>query len=137
MKPLTIRQVRQAVTGKALTPIPEDAPMITAVSTDTRRMDTGSLFVALRGDKHNAHDYLPDAAACGAVAALVEHPPAQTLPNVALIQVPDTRKAMGKLATYVRKQYRSKIIAVAGSNGKTSTKHLIDAGLRLRLKGSI
>jgi UDP-N-acetylmuramoyl-tripeptide--D-alanyl-D-alanine ligase len=137
MKALTIRQVRAAVAGKALSPIPQDAPHVTAVCTDTRRMEKGSLFVALRCDKHNAHEFLPDAAAGGAVAALVEHPPLQTLPNVALIQVPDTRIAMGKLATYVRKQYKAKIIAVAGSNGKTSTKHLIDAALRGRLKGSI
>jgi UDP-N-acetylmuramoyl-tripeptide--D-alanyl-D-alanine ligase len=137
MKPLTLRQVRLAVSGKALTRIPLDSPMITAVCTDTRRMDKGSLFVALRGDRFNAHDFVPVAAAGGAVAALVETPPPQSLPNVALIQVPDTRVAMGKLATYVRKQYKSKIIAVAGSNGKTSTKHLIDAALRGRLKGSI
>ena len=136
MKALTIRQVRQAVGGKALTPIPADAPLIEAVCTDTRRMDKGSLFVALRGDKHNAHAFLPQAAAGGAVAALVEQRPEETLPNVSLIMVPDTRKAMGKLATYVRKQYRAKVIAVAGSNGKTSTKHLIDAALRGRLKGS-
>jgi len=137
MKPLTLRQVRQAVGGKALTAIPEHAPMVTAVCTDTRRMDKGSLFIALRGDNHNAHAFLPDAAAGGAVAAMVETPPANPLPNVAMIQVPDTRLAMGKLATYVRKQLRAKVIAVAGSNGKTSTKHLIDAALRGRLKGSI
>src|SRR6185503_19122194 len=107
MKALTLRQVRIAVSGKALTRIPLDSPLITAVSTDTRRMDKGSLFVALRGDKFNAHDFLPAAAAGGAVAALVESPPPQTLPNVALIQVPDSRAAMGKLATYVRKQYKS------------------------------
>ena len=137
MKPLTIRQVRQAVGGKALSPIPVDAPMVEAVCTDTRRMDKGSLFIAIRGDNHNAHEFLPQAAAGGAVAALVEEPPPSTLPNVLLIQVPDTRKAMGRLASYVRKHMRSKVIAVAGSNGKTSTKHLIDAGLSGRLRGSI
>ena len=137
MKPLTIRQIRQAVGGKALSPIPADAPPVQAVCTDTRRMDSGSLFIAIRGDHHNAHDFLPQAAGGGAVAALVEAPPQQTLANVLLIQVPDTRAAMGKLATYVRKQMRSKVIAVAGSNGKTSTKHLIDAALCAKLRGSI
>jgi len=71
MKPLTIRQIRQVVGGKALSPIPADAPLVEAVCTDTRRMDKGSLFIALRGDRHNAHAFLPQAAAGGAVAALV------------------------------------------------------------------
>src|ERR1700761_2498282 len=119
MKPMTIRQVRQAVGGKALSPIAADAPLVEAVCTDTRRMDKGSLFIALRGDNHNAHAFLPQAAAGGAVAALVEQEPAQTLPNVTLIQVPDTRLAMGKLASFCRRHMRAKVIAVAGSNGKT------------------
>src|SRR5262249_23111350 len=129
MKPLSIRQIRQVVGGKALSPIPADAPMVQAVCTDTRRMEKGSLFIALRGDNHNAHEFLPQAAAGGAVAALVEQRPAQSLPNVLLIEVPDTRAAMGKLANYCRRHMRAKVVAVAGSNGKTSTKHLIDAAL--------
>jgi UDP-N-acetylmuramoyl-tripeptide--D-alanyl-D-alanine ligase len=137
MKPLTIRQVRQVVGGKALSAIPADAPLVEAVCTDTRRMDKGALFIALRGDHHNAHAFLPQAAAGGAVAALVEETPTLSLPNVILIQVPDTRAAMGKLATYCRQQMRAKVIAVAGSNGKTSTKHLIDAALCGKLRGSI
>lgn len=137
MKPLTIRQVRQVVGGKALSAIAADAPLVQAVCTDTRRMDKGSLFIALRGDHHNAHAFLPQAAAGGAVAALVEEPPAQSLPNVTVIQVPDTRLAMGKLANHCRQQMRAKVIAVAGSNGKTSTKHLIDAALCGKLRGSI
>lgn len=137
MKPLTIRQIRQVVGGKALSPIPADAPLVQAVCTDTRRMDKGSLFIALRGDRHNAHAFLPQAAAGGAVAALVEEPPHESLPNVLLIQVPDTKAAMGKLARYCRRHMRAKVIAVAGSNGKTSTKHLIDAALCGKLHGSI
>jgi UDP-N-acetylmuramoyl-tripeptide--D-alanyl-D-alanine ligase len=137
MKPLSIRQIRQVVGGKALSPIPADAPLVQAVCTDTRRMEKGSLFVALRGDHFNAHDFLPQAAAGGSVAALVEHPPVQRLPNVLLIEVPDTRAAMGKLANYCRRHMRAKVVAVAGSNGKTSTKHLIDAALCGKLRGSI
>src|SRR5260221_5656621 len=106
MKPLSIRHVQQAVAGKALTAIPADAPLVTAVCTNSKQMEKGSLFIALRGDKHNAHEFLPDAAGGGAIAALVEEPPADVLPNVALIQVPDTRAAIGKLARHVRKQLR-------------------------------
>ena len=137
MKPLTFHQIRQAVGGSALAPVPSDLPPISAVCTDTRRMEKSSLFVALRGDRHDAHEFLPQAAAGGAIAALVEQCPANTLPNVHLIQVPDTRAAMGKLARRVRADLRGKVIAVAGSNGKTSTKHLIDSALCGRLRGSI
>lgn len=137
MKPLTIQQIKQAVNGRALTPLPESAPAVAAVCTDTRRMQPGSLFVALRGESFNAHEFLPDAAAGGAVAALVEQEPPHKLPNVLLIGVEDTRKALGKLATFVRKKMRAKVIAVAGSNGKTSTKFLIDAALSGKLRGSM
>lgn len=137
MKPLTIQQVRQAVSGKALTSIPATAPLVTAVCTDTRRMEPGALFVAICGDHFNAHDFLPDAAKGGAVAALVQEEPAAKLPNLYLIEVKDTRLALGKLATFVRGQMRSKVIAVAGSNGKTSTKYLVDSILCSKLRGSM
>ncbi len=137
MKPLTLQQIRQAVGGKFLSTVPLDAPPITAVCTNSKQMQKSSLFVALKGERFNAHDFLPDAAAGGAIAALVEQIPANPLPNVHLVQVPDTRVALGKLAGFVRQQLKAKVIAVAGSNGKTSTKHLIDAALRGKLRGSI
>jgi UDP-N-acetylmuramoyl-tripeptide--D-alanyl-D-alanine ligase len=137
MKPLTIQQIRQAVGGKALTPIPATAPLVSTVCTDTRRMEPGSLFVAINGENFNAHDFLPDAAKGGAVAALVQEKPKQNTPNVFLIEVKDTRVALGKLATFVRSKMRSKVIAVAGSNGKTSTKYLIDSILCSKFRGSM
>jgi UDP-N-acetylmuramoyl-tripeptide--D-alanyl-D-alanine ligase len=136
MKPLSILEIRKAVGGKAIAEIPATVPPITAVSTDTRMMYPSSLFVAIKGEHHDAHEFIPQAAASGAIAALVQEKPQFTLPNVHLIQVPDTRKALGKLATYVRKQMQAKVVAVAGSNGKTSTKHLIAAALSSKLVGT-
>lgn len=100
-------------------------------------MQAGSLFVALSGENFDGHDFIPAAAAGGAIAALVERVPSVQLPNVHLLQVANARQAMGKLARYVRQQMRSKVLAVAGSNGKTSTKHLIHAALKDSLHGSI
>ena len=103
MSPLTIQQIRQAVRGKFLAPQPEEWPQsILSVCTDTRRIEAGSLFVALRGENFDGHNFLPQAAGGGAVAALVEEAPAQSLPNMFFIQVPNTRAAMGMLARYVR-----------------------------------
>ncbi len=137
MTPLTIQQIRQAVDGTIVADLPADLPMVRAVCTDSRQMQQGSLFVPIRGENHDAHRFLSDAAAGGAIAALVDHVPQTRTENVVLIQVADTRKALGRLARHVRKTMRSKVVAVAGSNGKTSTKHLIDAALNGRWRGSI
>jgi len=137
MKPISLQQVREVVGGRALTVMPAGAVEIRGVCTDTRRMEPGALFVAIRGEHHNAHEYLPQAAAGGAVAAIVEDEPAVKLPNMHLIQVPSTRQALGKLARLARQQMTAKVIAVAGSNGKTGTKNLIDSALCQRLRGSI
>jgi UDP-N-acetylmuramoyl-tripeptide--D-alanyl-D-alanine ligase len=137
MKPLTLQQIRQATSGRALSRIPAQTAPITAICTDTRMMEPGSLFIAIKGENYDGHKFLPDAAKGGAIAALVQEIPSVNLPNVHMIQVPDTRKAMGKLARFVRQQMTSKVIAVAGSNGKTSTKYLIDSALHDHLKGSI
>jgi UDP-N-acetylmuramoyl-tripeptide--D-alanyl-D-alanine ligase len=137
MIPLTLRQIRHTVGGKAITIVRDENVRVMAVCLDTRKMVKNSLFVAIRGENHDAHQFLKNAAAGGAIAMLVEEPPAEPIPNVAIIQVPSTRLALGRLAKHVRQQLRAKVIVVAGSNGKTSTKHLIHGALRGRLKGSI
>src|SRR5271156_4020640 len=138
MKPLTLLQIRQATAGHPLT-APGDAPppIIQSIITDSRAVLKDSLFIALRGEKFDGHDFLSQAATAGAVAALVDHAPAKPVPGLTLIAVKDTLAAMGRLANAVRKQLRAKVIAVAGSNGKTSTKHLIQAAIGKRLRGSI
>jgi UDP-N-acetylmuramoyl-tripeptide--D-alanyl-D-alanine ligase len=136
MKPLSVQEIRDAVHGRLLASHPTRQPVV-AVCTDTRRMDPSCLYIAIKGDNFDGHHFLPAAAAGGAIAALVQDAPPDALPNVTMIQVPDTRAAMGKLATHVRRQMRAKVIGVAGSNGKTSTKHLIDAALCDPLRGSI
>ncbi|HEX3357190.1 MAG TPA: UDP-N-acetylmuramoyl-tripeptide--D-alanyl-D-alanine ligase [Tepidisphaeraceae bacterium] len=137
MKPLSIQDIKRAISGRSLSVIPEVTPFVKSICTDTRRIEPGCLFIAIKGDKFDAHEFLADAAKSGAIAALVEKPPATPIANFHLIGVLSTRRAMGKLAMHVRKQMRAKVIAVAGSNGKTSTKHLIDAALSAKLKGSI
>jgi UDP-N-acetylmuramoyl-tripeptide--D-alanyl-D-alanine ligase len=137
MKPLSIHEIKRAVSGRQLSALPEHVPQIKSVCTDTRRIEPGCLFIAIKGDNFDGHNYLPEAAKGGAIAALVEYAPPEPRPNVHMLEVKDTRQAMGKLATFVRKQMRSKVIAVAGSNGKTSTKHLVDAALCGKLRGSI
>src|SRR5690348_1545079 len=104
LKPQTIHQIRIAVGGRALTPLSKDAPPIKSVFSDSKLIEPFSLFIAIKGDRADGHDYLPDAAARGAVAAVVEHLPKTPLPNLHLIGVENSRRAMGRLATFVRKQ---------------------------------
>jgi UDP-N-acetylmuramoyl-tripeptide--D-alanyl-D-alanine ligase len=138
MNPITLQQVLQATGGRSLFNRVTDAAQIRSVSSDSRYVEPGAVFFAIRGERVDGHDYLPEVASKGAVAAVVDHVPKIDLPNLKFIVVPDARKAMGKLATFVRKQFGvCKVIAVGGSNGKTSTKHLIAAALSCRLKGSI
>lgn len=136
MKPLTIQQIKQAIGAKLVAPLPTALPSIACVSHDSRKIEPGSLFIAIRGDNKDGHDFLSEAASKGALAAIVEEPPKAPLPNLHLLMVPNSRKAMGKLANFARKQLRCKVIAVAGSNGKTSTKYLIDSALCRSLRGT-
>jgi len=83
----------------------------------------GSLFVALRGERFDAHDFLAEVATSGAAAVLAEKvPPAYPLPA---LLVPDTRGALGEIAAYWRRQFAIPVIGVTGSNGKTTVKEMI------------
>ncbi len=135
MKPFTAEQLRTILGGTPLTLLPATTE-ITNIVHDTRQVTTGSLFVALRGDNHDAHKFLPELTKLGAVAALVEEAPKDPVGNLAMLQVPSTRAALVKLGIHFRKQLTGKVICVGGSNGKTTTKNLIDTVLRYSPPGS-
>lgn len=105
---------------------------VTGVDSDSRRMAAGHLFVALTGEKFDGHDFVSHVAGQGAVAALVSRPLKDALPTV---QVADTRLAMGQLAAYWRRQLGLPLIAVTGSNGKTTTKEMIAAIMQVHVGG--
>ena len=98
--------------------------VVTSVDTDSRRVQPGQLFVALPGDKFDGHNFLPQVAMQGAVAALVSKPVEPSLPTVL---VKDTRLALGQLSSWWRQKLALPLIAVTGSNGKTTTKEMIAA----------
>ena len=97
------------------------------VHSDTRTLRTGDLFVALRGERFDAHDFLPQAAAAGAVAALAEHGLSRALPG---LQVADVLPALQQLASAWRARFHLPLIAVTGSNGKTTVTQMVAAMLR-------
>ena len=98
------------------------------VHTDSRSLQAGDLFVALQGERFDAHDFLPQAAASGAVAALAQH--GLEAAQLSGIEVPDSRRALGQLAQGWRAQFELPLIAVTGSNGKTTVTQMIASILR-------
>ena len=125
----TLDRVAEALGDVARGAPPAGARELRAVSTDTRTVAPGDLFVALAGERFDAHDFLADAVARGAAAVVVSRvEPAATL-GVPVYHVADTLAALGRLARYRRRAWGKPVIAVAGSNGKTSTKDMLAAAL--------
>jgi UDP-N-acetylmuramoyl-tripeptide--D-alanyl-D-alanine ligase len=104
--------------------------------TDTRTLLAGDCFVALRGDRFDGHAFVPQVKNHGAVAALVSNPLVSSdLPDdLGLVEVPDTLEALQRFAANYRQLLSVRTIGVTGSSGKTSTKELIAAVLRMRFK---
>ena len=147
---LSADDVRTAVGGQWIVPPAAGNPaadgirafapfMLHGVGTDTREDLRGRLFVALRGERFDAHSFLADAAARGAAAALVDRkaPAGYARPaGLPLLEVGDTRVALGDLARTWRARLRAKVVAITGSSGKTTTRRLVDAALGATMKGS-
>jgi UDP-N-acetylmuramoyl-tripeptide--D-alanyl-D-alanine ligase len=113
---------------------PRGAAPLRAVTTDTRAIEPGDLFVALRGDRFDAHDFLAEAVKKGAAALVVSDASRAAGLDVPLFVVPDTLAALGLLGRERRRAWGGRVIAVAGSNGKTSTKELLRAALGASLR---
>ena len=101
----------------------------TGVSTDTRKSISNTLFVALSGENYDAHDYIQQAEQQGAVALIVAKPVNTNLP---MLLVKDTQNALAKIACYHLNNIKPKVIAITGSNGKTTVKNLLKNILSLK-----
>ena len=97
--------------------------LVSDVVTDSRKVTPGCLFVAILGEKYDAHDFLEDVVRQGAAGIVVEHVAGTS--SIPALVVPDTRIALGEIAHYWRTQFNLPIIAVTGSNGKTTVKEMI------------
>lgn len=114
------------------------------IVTDSTRVRTGSVFIALKGERHDGHHFIPDALRRGAACVIAE----RALSTVkfgksTVVKVGDTLKALGDLAHYRREKLGPKVLAITGSNGKTTTKEMVGAILeeasfgRERLRGRV
>lgn len=98
------------------------------VHTDTRSVQPGDLFVALQGDRFDAHNFLSQAQQAGAVAAIAQH--GLQAAGLCGVEVPDSKAALGELAQRWRAQFNIPVMAVTGSNGKTTVTHMVASMLR-------
>ncbi|MDP3411787.1 MAG: Mur ligase family protein, partial [Polaromonas sp.] len=122
---MTLQQALQWLPSARL--VGDGALRFTRVHSDTRSLRPGDLFVALRGERFDAHDFLPQAASQGAVAALAQRGLSASQPG---LLVEDSLKALGQLAAGWRSQFSLPLIAVTGSNGKTTVTQMIASILR-------
>jgi UDP-N-acetylmuramoyl-tripeptide--D-alanyl-D-alanine ligase len=125
MNRLHLSQVAERLEGALL----GDDVTFSQVSTDTRTLCDGALFVALKGPRFNGHDFIPQAIAAGASGLLVSEERLEPVPQ---IQVDNTRLGLGRLAALWRERFSVPLVGITGSNGKTTVKVLIAAILSQR-----
>lgn len=129
MAAFTLQEVEKATGGRLLYPVVDDS-VFSQVETDTRAITEGALFVALKGETFDGHDYVLQAKERGAAGAVVaEDRPEYKQEGFAVVIVTDTRKAYQDLARFHRRRFSIPVIAVTGSVGKTSTRSMIAAVL--------
>jgi UDP-N-acetylmuramoyl-tripeptide--D-alanyl-D-alanine ligase len=127
MMETTIARLTTMMTGAECAPGIDRNLSVCGVSTDTRSIQAGQLFVPLSGERFDGHDYALQAVANGAAALLWQRDRPLPASSVPLIFVDDTLRALQELAHAYRKQLGLKVVAVTGSNGKTTTKDIIAA----------
>src|SRR5450759_577700 len=128
MDPLSLRKIAEFAQGSLSA---GDAGLtVSKVSTDSRTLQPGDLFVPLRGENFDGRKFIEQASERGAVGAMVEEAWKGAVPKTfALIRVPDTLAGYQTLAANYRRSLRLKVIVITGSNGKTSTKDFVAATL--------
>ena len=128
---LTAGLVAEATHGRLTSGSPDVA--FSAVSTDTRTLRDGALFIALKGERFDGHAFTADAARAGAAGLLVSEP-AGDAGGAAVIEVSDTLAALQDLAHHVRRRSGAQVVAITGSAGKTTTKEAAAAILAARYR---
>ncbi|GKX66118.1 UDP-N-acetylmuramoyl-tripeptide--D-alanyl-D-alanine ligase [Clostridium sp. TW13] len=130
---LGLEEILKALNGKVVVKGREDFKV---VSTDTRKIEVGSLFIALKGNNFNGNLFIKEAVEKGATICIVDeiHFQSAEITDSTIIKVDNTTEALKDLAEFYRKKLKIKVVGVTGSTGKTSTKDLIAAALSTKYK---
>jgi UDP-N-acetylmuramoyl-tripeptide--D-alanyl-D-alanine ligase len=125
----TLDQIAEALAPLSPVNLPRGSTAVNRITTDSRGIRKGDLFLALKGERFDGHDFLESAVQQGAAALVVSEPPKIGTLGVPVFEVDDTLIALGALGRHWRRAWGKTVVGVAGSNGKTSTKDLIRAAL--------
>ncbi len=117
---MRVKDILQATSGKILS---RNSDVFSGISIDSRTIKKGELFIALKGEKFDGHDFLREALETGS-GAIVNRHPEKSIHGKTIIYVNDTLEALQEIARYMRSKRNIPIVAVTGSNGKTTTKEL-------------
>lgn len=129
---LTVEDLLKATGGILIKGDPRK--IINSLSTDSRKINIDDLFLALKGERFDGHDFISEAVKKGAIGVIIDKD-IHIYDDVIVIKVKDTLKALQDIANFYRKKLNAKVIGVTGSSGKTTTKDFI--GQFLRLKGKV
>lgn len=137
---LTLKDVAQATQGKIINGSDDD--VMSSLSTDTRHLKKNDWYLALCGSNFDGHDFINEALEKGAAGVVVSKKIDLSSLKVAVLQVEDTLKALGDIAHFWRKRFDIPVVAITGSNGKTTTKEmlaqcLLAAGTVLKTAGNL
>jgi UDP-N-acetylmuramoyl-tripeptide--D-alanyl-D-alanine ligase len=127
----TVEQVAHMIPGSTLI---GNSVEINGVSTDSRENLRGKLFIPIKGEKYDAHQFLPQAIANGAAAILCSKSYEDVPTNVPVVLVEDTLEGLQQLAKSYLKEWNGKVVGITGSNGKTSTKDILTSILSAKYK---
>ncbi|TET93280.1 MAG: hypothetical protein E3J28_04570, partial [Desulfobacteraceae bacterium] len=131
---IAVKEVASAINGRLISGSPDE--FIKGLSTDSRRMVPGHIFLAIKGERYDGHNFLTEAINAGAAGVIVESdttiPDELLTKNLIVINVSSTLNALGDLALWWRKQWGGKVIAITGSNGKSTTKEMAASILSLK-----
>ena len=130
MIPCTVREICAAVGGSLLQG--EGSALITGVTTDSRAVSAGQLFIPLTGERFDGHAYIGSALSSGAAGCLMARTPETLLPGKLYVRVADTRLALKALAAWYRSRFTLPVVQITGSAGKTTTKEMVAAVLSRR-----
>ncbi|MBQ6559108.1 MAG: UDP-N-acetylmuramoyl-tripeptide--D-alanyl-D-alanine ligase, partial [Clostridia bacterium] len=122
MQPLTIEEIVKATNGSLLEG--DKSAVITNISTNSREIGEGELFIPLVGEKFDGHEFIRAAFELGAAAVLTQKD-TELFIDKTIIKVRDTKKALGDIARYYKAKHNVPTVAVTGSVGKTTTKDML------------
>jgi UDP-N-acetylmuramoyl-tripeptide--D-alanyl-D-alanine ligase len=124
MEPLLISEILKATKGKLIKGDEND--LVKNITIDTRKLNLGDLFIAIKGKLHDGHSFINEALQKGVKTIITEDSKleSETWKTINIIQVQNTTKALGNLAQHYRKRYKPIVVAITGSNGKTTTKEM-------------